>query len=100
MVEPAPVDTTTMQEEWEVAYMMRETDQAGSPPEHIARCAAYKVDQAASNALASQFARTMGAVEQFYCMAYKIDLADRRAFQGRVAPGKRKNSSGQRACPA
>ena len=77
------IDTTVMSDVWTAAALLHQDDEAGHPPEYIMANASYKSDPEGAEALARACARTMGALETFYCMSYKIDLEDRAHYRGR-----------------
>ena len=69
---------------WQNADMVQRRVQDEAPAlDYISKCAAYKVDPEAANALGRAFERTIGTIEKFDCMAYNIDPTDRELFTGR-----------------
>ncbi|CAK0792836.1 unnamed protein product [Prorocentrum cordatum] len=49
----------------------------------VDRTSQLTVDAEAAKELGDRFANTIGTMERFYCMAYRIDLVDRHHFMGR-----------------
>eukprot|EP00959_Pyramimonas_sp_CCMP1952_P294829 6166419-Pyramimonas_sp.AAC.1 len=72
-----------MGDTWRAVSIMHASDEADEPPSYISASAACKSDPDGARALAKSHSSTVGALETFYCMGYKIDFEDRGRYKGR-----------------
>ncbi|CAK0830206.1 unnamed protein product, partial [Prorocentrum cordatum] len=71
----AGVNTTIMDDTWEVAAQLQALESTDTAPEYIKQSAAYKTDLNGAERLGRQHHQSIGTLEKFYCMAYKVDWA-------------------------